>query len=229
MEGYFKEQSLCGNLLQQTGTRWLIGVPNNNGNRNATIKPDIAFALLHSDKVEIHFEITFVLYIELSFHPFIRGLSATAPRTWYASLFAKPGCRYQPSRANSKIGYKVGSYHSSPPLRRETAAAGPSFLAAATTSSWPNYRLLDIDPNLFFLPPARRGLRGHLYKVLQATAFSVRVVKYWKKLPVSVVTASSVKRFQKRLEKDAFPISPIDWTLTSPFLYSPPSHLHTTY
>ncbi len=25
--------------------------------------------------------------------------------------------------------------------------------------------LLDIDPNLFFLPPARRGLRGHPYKV----------------------------------------------------------------
>ncbi len=27
--------------------------------------------------------------------------------------------------------------------------------------------LLDIDPNFFFLPPARRGLRGHPYKVLQ--------------------------------------------------------------
>ncbi len=26
--------------------------------------------------------------------------------------------------------------------------------------------LLDIDPNLFFLPPARRGLRGHPFKVL---------------------------------------------------------------
>ncbi len=26
--------------------------------------------------------------------------------------------------------------------------------------------LLDIDRNLFFLPPARRGLRGHPYKVL---------------------------------------------------------------
>ncbi len=27
--------------------------------------------------------------------------------------------------------------------------------------------LLDIDPNLFFLPPARCGLRGQPYKVLQ--------------------------------------------------------------
>ncbi len=26
--------------------------------------------------------------------------------------------------------------------------------------------LLDIDPNLFFLPPTRRGLRGHPFKVL---------------------------------------------------------------
>ncbi len=30
--------------------------------------------------------------------------------------------------------------------------------------------LLDIDPNLFFLPPARRGLRGHPYKVLKVRA-----------------------------------------------------------
>ncbi len=47
--------------------------------------------------------------------------------------------------------------------------------------------LVHIDPNLFFLPPARRGLRGHPFKVLQGanhrrrrgSAFSVRVVKYW--------------------------------------------------
>ncbi len=26
--------------------------------------------------------------------------------------------------------------------------------------------LVDIDPNLFFLPPTRRGLRGHPFKVL---------------------------------------------------------------
>ncbi len=63
--------------------------------------------------------------------------------------------------------------------------------------------LLDIDPNLFFLPPAGRGLRGHLYKVLQCanhsrnggSAFSVRVVKYWNKLPVSIVTSPSVNVF----------------------------------
>ncbi len=81
--------------------------------------------------------------------------------------------------------------------------------------------LLNIDPNLFFLPPARRGLRGHPFKVLQGashrrrrgSAFSVKVVKYWNKLPASVVTAPSVNVFKKRLEEvrqKSFPISPID-------------------
>ncbi len=79
--------------------------------------------------------------------------------------------------------------------------------------------LLDIDPNLFFLPPARRGLRGHPFKVLQdashrrrrGSAFSVRVVKYWNKFPASVVTAPSVNVLKKRLEKvwtEVFPHLP---------------------
>ncbi len=63
--------------------------------------------------------------------------------------------------------------------------------------------LLDIDP------PARRGLRGHPFKVLQGasrlrrrgSAFSVRIVKYWNKFPASVITAPSVNVFRKRLEK----------------------------
>ncbi len=68
--------------------------------------------------------------------------------------------------------------------------------------------LLDIDPNLFFLHPAQRGLREQPFKVLQGashrrrrmSAFSVRVVKCWNKLPTSVVTAPSVNAFKKRLE-----------------------------
>ncbi len=51
--------------------------------------------------------------------------------------------------------------------------------------------LLIVNLNLFFQPPARRGLRGHAYKVLQGAghrrrrglAFSERVVKYCNKLP----------------------------------------------
>ncbi len=59
---------------------------------------------------------------------------APTPCMWYVSLSAKPHGGYQPLRANSKISNKIGNWHSSPPLKRETAAAGPSFLAAATTS-----------------------------------------------------------------------------------------------
>ncbi len=96
--------------------------------------------------------------------------------------------------------------------------------------------LLDIDPNLFCLPPARRGLRGHPFNVLQGashrrrrgSAFSVRVVKYWNKLPASVFTDPSVNFFKKRLEKawtEVFLKSP-PLTKDSPI---PPSHLHTTH
>ncbi len=57
------------------------------------------------------------------------------------SLFAKPCCIYQPSRANSKISYKVGNWHAPPPYEE----TGPSFLTAATTSGWSDYRLQDIQ------------------------------------------------------------------------------------
>ncbi len=95
--------------------------------------------------------------------------------------------------------------------------------------------LFNIDPNLFFLPPAQRGLREHPFKVLQGashrrrrgSAFSVRVVKYWNELPASVVTASSVNVFKKRLEEvwtKVFPHLP-HWLNTHPppFLLPPPT------
>ncbi len=88
---------------------------------------------------------------QIGFHPCIRRLRASAPQIWFASLFAKPRCRYQPSWANSKIIYKVGNWHAS-----LTAAAGPSFVAAAGDFKILK-GLLDIDPNLFFQPPAQRG------------------------------------------------------------------------
>ncbi len=81
---------------------------------------------------------------EIGFHPVKRGLSVSTPPIFYASLLAKPCERYHPFRANSGISYKVGKGHSPAYLRRETAAAGPLFLAAATTSGWPNYRIQDI-------------------------------------------------------------------------------------
>ncbi len=102
--------------------------------------------------------------------------------------------------------------------------------------------LLHIDPNLFSLPLARSGLRGHPFKVFQGashrrrreSAFSVRVVKYCNKLPASVATAPSVNVFKKRLENvwtEVFTHLPIGWTLTnnphspnSPPPFSPACH-----
>ncbi len=154
---------------------------------------------------------------EIGMHPFIRGLSSSAPQIWFARRFAKPRCRYQPSRANWKISYEVGNWHASPPLRRETAAV--------TNPDWLDYRLQDIHGPFeywsepFFLPLARRGLRRHPYIVLQGvsyrqrrgSAFSVRVVKHRKKLPPCVVTTPSVNVFKKRLEEvwtEVFPYLP---------------------
>ncbi len=87
--------------------------------------------------------------------------------------------------------------------------------SSATTSGWPAYRLQNIyEPfgywsELVFLPSALRGLREHSYKVLQGashrrsrgSSFSTRALKYWNKLPASVVTAPSVNVFKKRSEK----------------------------
>ncbi len=126
----------------------------------------------------------------------------SAPRIWHASLFTKPRCRYQPSRANSKIG----NWHASPPLRRETAAA---------TSGWPDYRLHDIHgpfgywSELVFPPscskrPKRAPLQGTSRcepPPKERVGIFDRVVKYRNKLPASVVTAHSVTDFKKRLEK----------------------------
>ncbi len=70
-----------------------------------------------------------------------------------------------------------------------------------------------------FLPPTRRGPRGHPYKVHQGTsqrrrrgsAFSARVVKYWNKLPISVVTAPSVNVFKvgESLDRNLSPSPPL--------------------
>ncbi len=90
--------------------------------------------------------------------------------------------------------------------------------------------LLVIDPNLFFLPPTRRGLRGHPYKVLQGarhrraigSAFSVRVVKYWNKLPASVVTATAVKMFSRKVGQSfGRSLSPSPLLTEHSFAYSP--------
>ncbi len=114
---------------------------------------------------------------------------------------------HQPFRANSKIRYRVGTGFCHLPYEERLQRRR---LRADLITAFKIFTgLLDMDPNLFFLPPALRGLRRHPYKLLQGTshcrrrgsAFSVRVSKYWNKLPASVVEAPSVNVFKKRLEE----------------------------
>ncbi len=153
----------------------------------------------------MHKNNTFPCLSFIGFHPFISGLSASAPRSWYASLLGKLCCRYQPSRANWKIRLVTGMRHLPYEERQQRRWLRTDLITAFKIFKG----ILDIDLNLFFLPPAQCGLRGHPYKVLQfashrrkrGSAFSVRVVKYWNKLQASVVTAPSVDVFKKRMEK----------------------------
>ncbi len=79
---------------------------------------------------------------------FFHYLCASTPYIWYASLFAKPRGRYQTFREKSTISYKAGYWHSSPPLGREPAGEGPLFLAVATATGRPVYRIQDIHGSL---------------------------------------------------------------------------------
>ncbi len=65
---------------------------------------------------------------------------------------------------------------------------------------------VDLNPSDFFLHSPRAGLRGHTYLLLQeprglrsrSGAFSVRVVKYWNRLPAPLVLSPSVSIFKKK-------------------------------
>ncbi len=80
----------------------------------------------------------------------------------------------------------------------------------------------EVDLNLtdFFLRPPRAGLRGHTHRLLQGPsrlrrrsgAFSVRVVKYWNRLPVHLILSPSVPIFKKQLDRqwsEIFPAAPV--------------------
>ncbi len=56
-----------------------------------------------------------------------RSFQGLSKSNRYTSLFVKP------STAKPNVSYKVDNWHASPTLQRETAATGPSFLAAVTT------------------------------------------------------------------------------------------------
>ncbi len=97
--------------------------------------------------------------------------------------------------------------------------------------------LLDVDPNLFFLLPTRRGLRGHPCRVLQGTshrprtgsAFSVRVVRYWNKRPGFRRYRSFCQHFQEDVGGSVDrSFSPFP-ALTEISSHPPPFNLHTTH
>ncbi len=105
--------------------------------------------------------------------------------------------RHHSFGVNLEVGYKTGYWPLSSSLRRKTAAA--------ETSCWPDIHILNIHgPSGYgselVLPLTLICLRGHPYKVPQVKSinrrsrltFSAKVMKYWKALPATVVTASSV-------------------------------------
>ncbi len=77
-----------------------------------------------------------------------------------------------------------------------------------------------LNPSEFFLHPPRAGLRGHTYRLLQGPsrlrrrsgAFSVRIVKFWNRLPAHLVLSPSVFIFKKQLDRhwfEVFPAAPV--------------------
>ncbi len=86
---------------------------------------------------------------------------------------------------------------------------------------------VDLNPSEFFLRPPRAGLRGHTYRLLQGPgrlsrrsgACSVRIVKFWNRLPSHLILSTSVSIFKKN-----------SWTVIGPksslqHLYNFCSHL----
>ncbi len=81
---------------------------------------------------------------------------------------------------------------------------------------------VDLNPYEFFLRPPRAGLRGHIYRLLQepsrlrrwSGAFSVRVVKFWNRLPAHLVLSPSVFTFKKQMDRqwsEIFPAAPVSF------------------
>ncbi len=82
---------------------------------------------------------------------------------------------------------------------------------------------VDLNPSEFFLRLPRVGLRGHTYRLLQGPsrlrrrsgAFSVRVVKYWNRIPAHLVSAPSVSIFKKTVRPSLVRNRPCSTCVTS--------------
>ncbi len=84
----------------------------------------------------------------IGFHPIIRGLGASSPRIWYASLFAKPRGRYQPFRANSKIRSNASDSGgiTSCEMSSRLAKIAPLVPVSSTQLNRPDYHLSKCSP-----------------------------------------------------------------------------------
>ncbi len=95
-------------------------------------------------------------------HPFIRGLSAPAPRIWYCSLFAKPVADINHLERIQRWATRLVTSMRHLPYEERRQRLGLHSLQRRRLRDdlITNFSgLLDIDPILFFLPPARhRGL-----------------------------------------------------------------------
>ncbi len=90
--------------------------------------------------------------------------------------------------------------------------AGSALLTQASPTWRPHSRIqcvfeLDLDPSLFFINQVQPGLKSYSFKVLQGpsqrfrrkSSFSIRVVKHWNTLPITIVTAPSINSFKRCL------------------------------
>ncbi len=159
-------------------------------------------------------------------------LSASTPWIWYASLLAHINHLERMQRLATRF---VTGIHHLPYEERLQQWWRPRVDLITAFQIFTG--LLDVDPNLFFSPshPSRpyMVLQGTSRRRRSGSAFSVRVVKYWNKLPASVATASSVNVFKKRLEEVWTEVFPhlLPWLNShpTPFSLPPPSYLHTTH
>ncbi len=79
---------------------------------------------------------------------------------------------------------------------------------------------VNLNPSDFFIRPPRAGQRGDTCRLLQGPSrlrrrsgyLSVRVVKYWNRLPAHLVLSPSVSIFKKQLDRqwsEIFPAAPM--------------------
>ncbi len=148
---------------------------------------------------------------EIDLHSIIWCTGAPTSRKLYIGLSAKHRGRCQPPGVDKKVAYKACNWSSSPSLWIETAATGPSFFEAAKRLGRLDNCIQSVHgptgggSELVFSNPIQGGLRGHPYKALQCksqrwkrgSAFSVKVVKHWNKLPASFVTTPLANAFKK--------------------------------